>query len=53
MANDQKKSAQTAGTTTEVYHFSGSGEYVPMAVEAANIDEAQKFWEKNKISIIK
>lgn len=32
----------------EEYHFAGEGKYKPLAVRAANQDEANALWEKDR-----
>lgn len=45
-AEDAKNKSELAE-----YHFSGSGEYVPMTVKAASYEEALKKWEKERTKV--
>lgn len=35
----------------EEYHFSGSGEYVPVTVKARSMDEAVEEWKKVRVPV--
>lgn len=48
MTNKTSKHSDTAKGQKIRFFFPGGGEYEPMSVEAADIEEAKKIWEKKR-----
>lgn len=42
----QPEEVEKKSAAKEIFHFSGSGEYEPVSIEASDREEAEKKWEK-------
>lgn len=47
----QPDKAKTKAIVKETFHFSGSGEYKPVSIEAENREKAEEKWEGIKEKI--
>lgn len=47
----QPEKVENKAAAKELFHFSGSGEYKPIAIEAENREEAEKIWKKKREKI--
>lgn len=45
-AKNKMQGVEKTKTAEEVYHFPGNGEYEPINIEAANLDEAAERWKE-------
>lgn len=45
---NKNKMMSTAPSTKQLYHFAGSGIYLPMAIEAQSSEAAEKEWLKKR-----
>lgn len=46
---ENSKNKQVGKPQKQLYHFSGSGKYFPLAIQAASLEDAQKSWKKHRI----
>jgi len=47
----QPEEVKNKSSAKEIFHFSGSGEYEPVSIEAENREEAERKWEKVRVKI--
>ena len=47
----QPDKVNTKTVVKETFHFSGSGEYEPVSIEAENREEAERKWEEIRVKI--